>query len=126
MELGDKYAKKFTGISPRAAAMLMSRKWPGNVRELRGIIERGVISGDGPLLEPADLGLIAENGSAGLDGLPALGHQGLDLAAVLEDVERRYFELASQLSGGNDTRAAKLLGLNYHTFRYRKKKLLEE
>ncbi len=124
VELADKYLKRFTGISPRAAALLTSRKWPGNVRELRGLIERGVISGDGPLLEPADMGLAVKSGSGGLDGLPALGPDGLDLASVLEDVERRYIELASQLGGGNDTKAAELLGLNYHTFRYRKKKLL--
>ena len=30
-----------------------------------------------------------------------------------------------ELAGGNETKAAQLVGMNYHTFRYRKKKLLD-
>lgn len=126
VELGDKYGKKLEGISPEAAGMLTARRWPGNVRELRGIIERGVIASDGPLLEPADMGLTPARPEDCMGGLPALGADGLDLAAALEDVERRYFTIALQLAGDSDTKAAELLSLNYHTFRYRKKKLLGE
>ena len=54
---------------------------------------------------------------------PALGPEGLDLSAVLEEIERVYLERALELAEGSDVKAAQLLGMNYHTLRYRKKKL---
>jgi len=38
-------------------------------------------------------------------------------------LERHYIEEALKMAGGNESKAAKLLNINHHTFRYRKKKL---
>jgi DNA-binding protein Fis len=39
-------------------------------------------------------------------------------------METHYIEAAMKMAGGNESRAAGLLGLNHHTFRYRRKKIL--
>ncbi len=127
VRFGEKYAKPLIGFTPEAEGWLQTRDWPGNVRELKGVIERGVLAGQGPSLTPADLGAEeaapARPASSGRGGLPGLGPEGLDLPLLLDEVERDYFEQALALALGSDVRAAELLGLNYHTFRYRKKKL---
>ncbi|MFH1061086.1 MAG: sigma-54 dependent transcriptional regulator [Pseudomonadota bacterium] len=131
VQFADKYQKSFTGMAAAAEAALMAHPWRGNVRELKAAIERGVLSGHGPELQPADLGLeappaaaMAPAGAGGpAGGLPALGPEGLDLSAVLEEVERDYLRQALELAEGSDVKAAQLLGMNYHTLRYRKKKL---
>ncbi|MCA1905220.1 MAG: hypothetical protein LDL11_01360, partial [Desulfarculus sp.] len=138
VQFADKYHKTFTAISPPAEVALMAHPWRGNVRELKAAIERGVLSGHGPELMPDDLGLeappadalagrvatpAAAAGDGGAPRPPALGPEGLDLSAVLEEIERVYLERALELAEGSDVKAAQLLGMNYHTLRYRKKKL---
>jgi DNA-binding NtrC family response regulator len=59
-------------------------------------------------------------------GFPALSPEGLDLSEQLQVFERHYIEAALKIAKGNESRAAKLLNMNHHTFRYRKKKLLAE
>ena len=68
---------------------------------------------------------LAPPAASGGDAPPAppLGPQGLDLGLALEEIERGYLERALELAEGSDVKAAQLLGMNYHTLRYRKKKL---
>ena len=105
-----------------AEARLKAHTWTGNVRELRNIIERSVLVGTGPELLAEDLGLEIE--AAALNAEADLPPEGLDLPAVLQMQERRYLEQALELTKGNEKKAARLLNLNYHTFRYRRRKLL--
>ena len=129
-EMNRKYARKFTGIDPEAEAWLKGRPWQGNVRELKGIIERGALMAKEPLLTLEDLGEGEETQPAGYapggERLPGLDREGLALDEILKQTERRYFREALELSRGNERKAAELLGMNYHTFRYRRKKLLGE
>jgi len=48
------------------------------------------------------------------------------LDAQLQSLEKHYIEEALKVAKGNESKAAKLLNINHHTFRYRKKKLLGE
>ena len=59
-----RYARKHgcqvSGLSPTSLNELRQHPWPGNVRELQNVIERAVIlAGEGQLIEPASLGLVA-------------------------------------------------------------------
>ena len=47
-------AKPIRGVSHEAMQFLLACPWKGNVRELDNALQRAVILGDGPLLEPAD------------------------------------------------------------------------
>ena len=59
-------------------------------------------------------------------GFPPLPPEGIMLDAQLQSLEKHYVEEALKAAGGNESKAAKLLNINHHTFRYRKKKLLGE
>lgn len=107
-------------LSPAAHRRLAEYPWPGNVRELRNVIERAV------LLERRDE-LSGETLERLLDPTTAQAKErdpfilpagGIDLAQL----ERSMIQQALQLTGGNQTRAAKLLGLTRDTLRYRLEK----
>jgi two-component system response regulator AtoC len=133
VEFENKFGKDFTGFSPAAEMALISHRWTGNVRELKNVIERGVLVGEGPKLTPGNLGL-----DHALDDAPATGTpdgamafapippEGIDLTALEKAMERFYIETALAMAGGNESRAARLLHLNHHTFRYRRKKILPD
>jgi transcriptional regulator with PAS, ATPase and Fis domain len=111
------FHKDVRGISPRALNALNAHAWPGNVRELKNVIERAVLLSRGPMLDVDDIGsLNREQESRGrtVHGirLPAAG---LDL----QDLEVELVVQALERTGGNQTRAAALLGLNRDQIRYR-------
>ncbi|MDH4317883.1 MAG: helix-turn-helix domain-containing protein, partial [Desulfobulbaceae bacterium] len=54
---------------------------------------------------------------------PELTMDGVDLPTIQESLEKHYITAALSLTGGNESKAAQLLNINHHTFRYRKKKL---
>jgi DNA-binding NtrC family response regulator len=128
-EFSNKFGKACTGITPEAENALMSYRWTGNVRELRNLIERGVLTGQGPELKPQDLGIEEIRGGEASErkkahmGFPPLPPAGIDISSVQESLERFYIKEALKIAGGNESKAARLLNLNHHTFRYRKKKL---
>jgi DNA-binding NtrC family response regulator len=129
MEFSNKFGKSFTGISTDAENALMKHNWTGHVRELKNLIEKGVLLGKGPILEVEDLGLVNKFGSEtpkkSTDEFifPPLPAQGIDLASTQESLEKYYIEEAFRMAEGNESKAARLLNMNHHTFRYRRKKL---
>jgi DNA-binding NtrC family response regulator len=129
MEFSNKFGKSFTGISADAENALMKHNWTGHVRELKNLMEKGVLLGKGPIVEVEDLGLVKKLGSEtpkkSTDGFifPPLPAQGIDLASAQESVEKYYIEEAFRMAEGNESKAARLLNMNHHTFRYRRKKL---
>ena len=100
------------GLSAEALGRLMAHAWPGNVRELRNVLERALVSAEG-LIEPSDLGLSRE--------LPT--EASWDLKAELEALERRLIRGAMTESGGNQTKAAALLGVSRYGLQKKLKRL---
>jgi len=131
-EFSQKFGKKFTGISLDAETVLITHHWTGHVRELKNLIERAVLIGKGPKLSPMDLGIESqypgEQKRLTIDetGFPMLPPEGINLDSHLQSFEKHYIEESLKMAKGNESRAAKLLNINHHTFRYRKKKLLGE
>jgi DNA-binding NtrC family response regulator len=129
VECSQKFNKSFSRISPEAEAALKEYDWPGNVRELKNLIERGVLLSDGPELTVDGLGLKKKNGRRGTDqpdnghNLPPVSASGVDFTAIIEDIEKAYFEEALKLANGNESKAALLLNLTRDKFRYRRNKL---
>jgi transcriptional regulator with PAS, ATPase and Fis domain len=107
------FKKRITGVSPSAAQLLRGYGWPGNVRELRNVVERAMLLAEEERLEVQDFGMLS-GGLVGGDGfeLPASG-------VNLEELERSLVQQALRRAGGNQTKAATLLGLNRDQIRYR-------
>ena len=128
-EFSKKFGKKFSGISTAARNALLAHNWAGNVRELKNLMEAAVLVGRGPELSAANLGLEAgprqlhpEPAQNGIS-LPPLPPEGIDLTARLQFIEKHYMEAVLAAAEGNESQAARLLNLNHHTFRYRRRKL---
>lgn len=125
-EYNKKFNRSFVTISDQAKQILKSHNWVGNIRELKNYIERGIIMGTEPELTVQDLGMlnnksdINESMAAVSNGLfPNLPEEGIQL----EEMETHYINEALRIANGNDAKAAKLLGLSYYAFRYRRKKI---
>lgn len=100
-------------LSEACLAALVAHPWTGNVRELRNTLERALLMADGPVLEPRDLELDArvdaplgnlELGAADQPVPPAAPGR---RSALSRDVLARTLALC----GGNQTRAAAILGV---------------
>jgi two-component system, NtrC family, response regulator AtoC len=107
------FRKRVLGASPSAYAVLQRYGWPGNVRELRNVVERAMLLSDGDRLEARDFSALTAAASSG--GEIELPPNGVDL----EQLERNLVIQALRRAGGNQTRAAALLGLNRDQIRYR-------
>jgi transcriptional regulator with PAS, ATPase and Fis domain len=106
-------------LSPGARALLLAHSWPGNVRELLNTMHRAAawcnsstISADE--MREAILPTRTVKTERSDDAAPLA--EGFSLPDVLTEVSRKYLEKAMKQTGGNKTKAAKLLALpNYQT-----------
>jgi DNA-binding NtrC family response regulator len=97
------------GIRPDALDVLVEFSWPGNVRQLENVIERAVILRKAGLIQPRDL---PDEITGGRDEAVIGGRS-------LEETERRYIQQLLEECGGNQSRVARILGINRRTL-YRK------
>ncbi len=128
------YADKYSSsVSPEALSFLMAYSYPGNIRELENILSRGIVLGGGVIL-PENLPeevrkcisgkfLKSEHDtSTGVFSEVSLINLPVDLEGVLSELEQKYLLEALAKSNGVKKEAAKLLGLNFRSLRYRLKK----
>ena len=114
--------RQVRGVSAPAMEMLRGYHWPGNVRELRNVIERSfILHAGGDEIRPEHL--TPELRKAGTVRrpdriLPNITEEGL----VLDDVEKKLIAEAMERASGNQSKAARLLGVSRDTLRYRLKK----
>jgi two-component system response regulator AtoC len=109
----QEFRKPVSEAAPATLQALQAHHWPGNVRELRNVIERAVLLTEHEVLQVEDLGgLAARDPSASPFRLPP---EGVRFESLEQDLVRQALERA----GGNQTRAAALLGMNRDQIRYR-------
>ena len=106
-------------ISPKAMELLCNYHWPGNVRELQNVIERSAIICRGNQIEPEHLPreLYAPQQSSS-DVVVDFPDNGISL----EELEKELILKALEKSGGNQTKAAQLLGITRSALLYRSQK----
>jgi len=115
--------KRIDGVDPEAIKRLLAHPFPGNVRELENLVERAVTLEQGAVLTFQGAELLDRPALPSLD-LPAeIPPEGVDLDAILADVERRYLREALRRSGGVRKEAAELLKMSFRSLRYRLDKL---
>jgi len=114
--------RQVKGVAPAAMEMLKAYHWPGNVRELRNAVERAFILHAGAdEIRPEHLTPELRRAAptkAKERLVPPVDEQGL----VLDDVERKLIAEAMERASGNQSKAARLLGVSRDTLRYRLKK----
>jgi transcriptional regulator with PAS, ATPase and Fis domain len=98
-------------LSPAAHEALLNYYWPGNVRELKNLVERCSIlySGRAVDLQVVRAGMVWPEGDSDAD-------------ALSPEMEKHRIQRALTKTGGNQTKAAELLGMSLSTLRRRTKK----
>ncbi len=107
-------------IDPQFLEVLTRYDWPGNVRELENVIERAVVLTSSGKLTPSSLPAHLQTFVAFTKSRteePAKDEQ-----LTLEELEKRAILQALEKSGGNKSRAAKMLDIPRHVLLYRLKK----
>ena len=103
-------------LTPEALELLTTYRWPGNVRELRNVIERIVLMSPntGPITREEVRQVLPQSMSS------TQLHDQTELS--LEEIERLHIEHILQASGGNKTKAAHRLQIDYKTLLTKLKK----
>ena len=122
-------------VSTRAFERLVSYPWPGNVAELKGVARRLVVRSKGSVIQAGDVDAIlpslAERVPLEQMSLEEMVRcklaaflrrvEGYPIEGVHEDVlarvERPLLDLVMEHTGGNQVKAAEILGLNRNTLR---------
>jgi DNA-binding NtrC family response regulator len=108
---------------------LVRAPWEGNVRELRNLMESMVVLAPGDVIGLRDLPpeiLMGEDRAAVVAG-PAVDRDeapdrsedgaaaGIPAGLTMEEIERRAILQAIEVTGGNRTKAAEMLGIGLRT-----------
>jgi len=107
-----RFRKRFVEIEEDALRAMGAYAWPGNVRELKNLVERVMLLCEGPRIERGMLRL-PETPQAGpapatVPGEPDLSLEAARVLAVVRALEH---------CGGNQSRAARALGVSRDTLR---------
>jgi two-component system response regulator AtoC len=127
-------ARAFANRARAGAAMALGREviaalehhsWPGNIRELRNTIERAALLSSGGAIRPSHLVLESTRDSSPTIPVertpnprissPTLPPGDGSLASAVAELERQRILDALEQCGGNQTRAARLLGISRNT-----------
>ena len=113
----DRYTRKnnklIRWIRPAVIRLLSQYEWPGNIRELENVIERSIVLAEGGILE--------------ISHLPAQFHPHDEAEEIsfpgssLKQIERFAIERTLDHTGGNRTRAARMLGISVRKLQYKLK-----
>jgi Nif-specific regulatory protein len=124
-QLSRRYRKGSLRLSEGARHALTTYAWPGNVRELENTIERAVVLTSGPTIGSKDLALEARRTTQ--IGIPAVSQSSVGIPIAppiaddsiilppdlsLEEAERRYARAVLERENGNQSAAARALGIS--------------
>ena len=122
---GRRHKRPQVSISDGAMVRLKAHSFPGNIRELEHVIESAVVMCDGDVIEARDLA-IAERRRTGSSVSLSAGtmvplHGGADASVLgnlnltLQQVEQEHIRLVLEAVGGNQSEAARRLGIGRNT-----------
>jgi two-component system response regulator PilR (NtrC family) len=112
--------KNVKGFSQTTMELFRNYEWRGNVRELENVIERAVALSNSEIITPEYLPDILRDSSRSSSAIPVnIPHEGLDLEGLIGDIEKELLLKALEKTNWIKKDAAKLLHLNFRSFRYR-------
>lgn len=115
-KFGKQFNREISGISQSAKLVLASHAWPGNVRELENVIGHACLMAASETISAADLPAYLwakpQAAAAVVGGSPV----------SLDEQESRSIQNALAATNGNQSQAARLLGIGRDALRYKMKK----
>lgn len=115
-----RYERSARTFSSESMAALMAYSYRGNVRELENIVEQAVVMTTGEVIHRADLPpMVMASGSAGQAEILSAGQVNGDLPALMEKLEKRIIMETLATFDGNQSSAARHLGLTESGLRYK-------
>jgi Nif-specific regulatory protein len=110
--------KNIKRISPAVIDRLLAYHWPGNVRELENCIERAALLADGDIIDAVHL-----PPSMQMNGNSSPAKKQGTFASLVDAYERSLIVEALKESGGNQSKAARMLGSTKRVVQYKVEKL---
>jgi DNA-binding NtrC family response regulator len=104
-DLSEASGRPAPELGDDALAALTAYDWPGNARELRHVLEHAMMASDLETITASDLPQILVSPERIASGASAS-------RPTLEDLERQYIAVVLRETRGNQTRAAKVLGIS--------------
>jgi two-component system nitrogen regulation response regulator GlnG len=127
MHLSQQYNQQQVRVSPEAIEMLIEHSWPGNLDELQSVLQQALIENTGTVLASGSLLRTlrreADPATGAVMATPTLHYWQQFVTAGLErqssqlyseaiaDMERNVVSLVLESTGGNQARAARILGI---------------
>ncbi len=105
-KIGERTEKPIEGITRSALDLLIQYSWPGNIRELINVIEYAFVLCPEGFIDLEHLPAHIRQEPSGLDAL----HRPVESSYI--DSRRQRLIEALEVAGGNQTRAAKILGVS--------------
>lgn len=106
----ERHQRDSKRVAGEAMQFLIGHNWPGNVRQLRNLMERLVITVEGPVIHAADLPEELRTVEA---------NQAMTLEAAVERSEKQAILAALRHCNNHRERTAKLLGISVRNLHYR-------
>ncbi|MFQ6610781.1 MAG: sigma-54-dependent transcriptional regulator [Fidelibacterota bacterium] len=126
------FKRNIHGLHDEVTKLFKQYSWPGNVRELRNVIERAMLFEKGSLISPDSINITASSdlGKSNDGEDPDKNDQNLNLnfdisneQYSLMDFEKQLFLKVLELTRGNQSKAAGILGISRQRMAYRVKVL---
>ena len=109
--------RRITGLDPAMLDLFAKYHWPGNIRQLRNVIRTSLILGSGSILSVADVSWLIDELQPLCQAQTSDENSSEDSVQTLEEIERRAILQTLRHTDGNQTRAAKVLGISDRTLR---------
>ncbi len=119
------FGKRIRGVTPRARLLLERHSWPGNIRELENAIGHACMMAEADEIDAPDLpaSLLGEDrGQPSLPTAPMPSLVNPESDASLAAQERQLVSNALERASGNQSQAARALGIGRDALRYKMKK----
>lgn len=116
--------KNVTIVPTEMRKTIQAYDWPGNIRELRSTIERAMILSDGDELNTKYIQIEVDDEDIKVENTDSKMNLEISLEdASLDKIEEKIIKECLELNNWNQTKTAKMLGINRQILRYRMKKM---
>ncbi|MGW8323370.1 MAG: sigma 54-interacting transcriptional regulator, partial [Thermodesulfobacteriota bacterium] len=122
-ESARQFCRSASGLEPEAAERLQHYSWPGNVRELKNAMKKAILVSSNGIVRAKDLDIPESEMTDGSEPVRTLAEDGVGSRGSLSemreqavrDLETSMICEALNKAGGNKTRAAFALKVDYST-----------